>query len=70
MVLCPRCSYRLNPSELLLCRTDSGYYCPRCWKETNESPDRDVSEVLPLATVVSVPDRDDAGADESWLGCA
>jgi hypothetical protein len=28
---CPRCSYALSYSDVLLCRVGETHYCPRCW---------------------------------------
>jgi hypothetical protein len=38
---CPRCSYTLSYSDVLLCRVGETHYCPRCWSRIE-----DVAEVV------------------------
>lgn len=33
---CPRCSYALSYSDVLLCRVGETHYCPRCWSRIEE----------------------------------
>jgi hypothetical protein len=48
---CPRCSYTLSYSDVLLCRVGETHYCPRCWSRIEESVEIAVSaEATPSST--------------------
>lgn len=73
---CPRCSYLLSESDVLLCRVGETHYCPQCWSkipnstETVRHLDGDPHDATADATRTSksddaLPANDNAKQDSS-----